>query len=84
MNLLEFYQRKLILKSQKKSEKNIFTIYSPKKEIIKKADALSIDTELSIKLPEKSKIFVVIKFENQEIKQIDGPIKKRLWITLLN
>ena len=46
--------------------------------------ALSIDTELSIKLPEKSKVFVVIKFENQEIKQIDCPIKKRLWITLLN
>ena len=27
---------------------------------------------------------MVKKFENQEIKQIDSPIKKRLWITLLN
>ena len=47
-----------------KLKKNISTIYSPKKEIIKKADTLSIDTELSMKLPGISKAFVGTKFEN--------------------
>ena len=72
------------LKKPKRIEKNIFTIYSPKKETIKKAGTLSIDTELSINLPENSSAFLVTKFEDQEIKKINGPIKKRLWITLLN
>ena len=83
VEFVRILSEKIDLKKPKKPEKNIFTIYLPKKEIIKKADALSIDTEFSNKLPE-SKAFVVIKFENQEIKQIDGPIRKRLWITLLN
>ena len=52
--------------------------------MIKKADTLSIDTELSIKLPENSTAFLVTKFEDQEIIKINGPTKKRLWITLLN
>ena len=47
-----------------KLKKNISTIYSPKKEIIKKADTLSIDTELSMKLPGISQAFVGTKFEN--------------------
>ena len=72
------------LKKPKKNEKNIFTLYSPKKEIIKKADTISIDTEISIKLPENSSAFLVTKFEDQEIIKIIGPAKKRLWITLLN
>ena len=73
------------LKKPKKNEKNIFTLYSPKKEIIKKAsDTISIDTEISIKLPENSSAFLVTKFEDQEIIKINGPAKKRLWITLLN
>ena len=71
-------------KPQKKNEKNIFAIYSTKKEMIKKADTLSIDTELSIKLPENSTAFLVTKFEDQEIIKINSPTKKRLWITLLN
>ena len=70
-------------KKPKKNEKNIFTLYSPKKEIIKKADTISIDTEISIKLPENSSAFLV-KFEDQEIIKINSPAKKRLWITLLN
>ena len=72
------------LKKPKKNEKNIFTLYPPKKEIIKKADTISIDTEISIKLPENSSAFLVTKFEDQEIIKIIGPAKKRLWITLLN
>ena len=39
------------LSKPKKNEKNIFTIYSPINASIKKADTLTIDTELSIKLP---------------------------------
>ena len=74
------------LKKPQNNEKNIFTLYSPKKAIIEKADTLSIDTELSIKLPENSLAFVATKFEGQEILKIIGPTntKKRLWITLLN
>ena len=74
------------LKKTKKNKKwkEHFTIYSPKKEIIKKVDTLSIDTELSIKLPENSTAFLVTKFEDQEIIKITALTKKRLWITLLN
>ena len=74
------------LKKLKKNEKNIFTIYSPKKAITEKADMLLIDTEISIKLPENSTAFLATKFEGQEILKIIGPThaKKRLWITLLN
>ena len=73
------------LKKPQKNEKNIFTLYSPKKATIEKADTLSIDTELLIKLPENSSAFVATKFEGQEFLKI-GPTstKKRLWITLLN
>ena len=77
---------KFNLKMPKRSEKNIFTIYSPKKDLIEKADTLTIDTELSIKLPQNSSAFLATKFEGQEIIKIIGPTntKKRLWITLLN
>ena len=84
MNLLELLQKKNNLKKPKKNEKNIFTLYSPEKEIIKKADTISIDTEISIKLTENSSAFLVTKFEDQEIIKINSPAKKRLWITLLN
>ena len=76
----------LNLKKPKKNDKNIFTIYSPKKVIIEEADTLLIDTKISIKLPENSTEFLATKFEGQEILKIIGPThtKKRLWITLLN
>ena len=72
------------LKKLKKSEKNIFTVYSPKKATIERADTLTIDTELSIKLPENSRAFLATKFEGQNIVRIIRPDKKRLWVTLLN
>ena len=74
------------LKKPKKKQKNIFTIYSPKKAIIEKSDMLLIDTEISIKLPERLTAFLATKFDGQEILKIIGPThaKKRLWITLLN
>ena len=45
------------LKKPKKKTKNIFTIYSPKKEIIKKADTLSIDTELQLNYQKIQQLF---------------------------
>ena len=47
---------------------------------------LTIDTELSIKLPENSTAFLATKFEGQEIQKFIGQnsTNKRLWITLLN
>ena len=64
---------KFNLKMPKRSEKNIFTIYSPKIDLIEKADTLTIDTELSIKLPQNSSAFLATKFEGQEIIKIIGP-----------
>ena len=86
MAFLRIISEKFNLKKPQKNEKNIFTIYSPKKATIEKTDKLSIDTELSIKLPENSLAFVATKFKGQEILKIIGPTstKKRLWITLLN
>ena len=61
------------LKKTKKNLKNIFTIYSPKKAVIVKAYTLTIDTGLSIKLPENSTAFIATKFEGQEIQKIICP-----------
>ena len=72
------------LKKLLKCEKNIFILYSPRKETIKTADTLTVDTELLIKLPENTTVCLITKFEGQEIQKIIGPAKKRLWITLLN
>ena len=37
-----------------------------------------------LKLPEQSKAYLVTKFTGQDIKELVGPTKQRLWITLLN
>ena len=37
------------LKQPKKSKKNIFTIYSPKKETIEKVDTLAINKDFQLK-----------------------------------
>ena len=72
------------LKKPRKSEGNIFTIYSPKKATIEQADTVTIDTGLLLKLPDQSKAYLVTKFTGQDIKELVGPTKQRLWITLLN
>ena len=72
------------LKQLKQFEGNIFTIYSPKKATVEKVDTLTINTELMLTLPEESKTFLTIKFTGQHIQNITGPVKQRLWITLLN
>ena len=63
---------------------NIFTIYSPRKATIEKADTITLDIELIIKFPEESKAFLATKFTGQNIEKITGPKEKRLWITVLN
>ena len=74
------------LKQPKKSKKNIFTFFLPKKETIEEADTVTFDTEISIKLPENANAFLATKFEEQEIIKIISLTnsKKRLWITQLN
>ena len=63
------------LKKPKKHEENIFTIYSPKKATIERTNTLTVDTELSIKIPDNSKAFLATKFEGQDIQKIIGPSK---------
>ena len=70
------YNKKL--KKAKKSEKNIFTIYSTKKARIERADTLTLDTELVIKLPENTQAFLARKFEGHKIHKIIGPKKNAL------
>ena len=72
------------LKKLRKSEGNIFTIYSPKKATIEQAGTVTIDTDLVLKLPEQSKAYLVTKYTGQDIKELVGPTKQKLWITLLN
>ena len=72
--MLQFHQR-FNVKKPLKCEKNIFVLYSPRKETIKTADTLTINTELSIKLPENISAYLVTKFEGQEIQKIIGPAK---------
>ena len=54
------------LKKPKKDEKNIFTIYSPKKAITEKADTLLIDTKISIKLPENLTAFLATNLKGKK------------------
>ena len=61
-------------------------MYSSKKQTIETANTRTVDTEVSIILPENTTAFLATKFERQEIQKIIGPTngKKRLWIILLN
>ena len=61
------------LKQLKKNKKNIFTIFSLKKETIEEGDTAIFDTEILIKLPENTNAFLATKFEGQEIQKIIGP-----------
>ena len=66
------------------SRENILAIYSPRKHIIPEADTITVDTEINIVLPLNTILYVTKKFKGQKIKEIRGPEKKRLRITLLN
>ena len=61
-------------------------MYSSKKQTIETTNTITVDTEVSIILPENTTAFLATKFEGQEIQKIIGPTngKKRLWIIRLN
>ena len=65
-------------------EKNIFTIIAQRKLVIEKADTETIDTELTIELPENCTVFLATKCEGQDMQKFIGPCRKRLWLTILN
>ena len=67
-----------------KSREKILAIYPPIKYIIPEADTVTVDTGINIVLPLNTTLYVTTKFKGQKIKEIWGPQKKRLRITLLN
>ena len=71
------------IKKPFRSRENIFAIYSPKKYAIPESDTCVIDTEIIINLPQSSTAFLMTKFKGQKIKELKGPLKKRLRIRLL-
>ena len=72
------------IKKPYRSKKNVLTIHSPKSCCIKIANTLSIDTGITINLPEKSTVHLATKFKGQKIRTIEGAKTQRLWLTLLN
>ena len=59
-----------------KSKNNIFTIYSPKNVSIDKADTISLDTELVIKLPENTHAFLGKNSKGTKFKKLLDRKKK--------
>ena len=72
------------IKKPYRSRDNILTIHSPKKYCIEIANTISIDTGITIKLPEKTTVYLTTKFKGQKITKIDGPKTQRHWLTFLN
>ena len=72
------------IKKPFRSKENILAIYSPRKYIIPEAETVMIDTEIIITLPSKSIAYQTTKLKGQKIKELHGPQKKRLRVTLLN
>ena len=70
------------IKKPYRSKENILTIHSPKSCSIEIANTISIDTGITINLPKKSTAHLTTKFKGQKIKEIEGPTKQRLWLTL--
>ena len=77
MVFVSLISEKYQLKQPKRSKNNIFTIYSPIKELIEEADTVILDTEISIKLSENANAFLAAKFEGQEIQKIIGPTNSK-------
>ena len=86
MNSVKILIENFKLKKPLWCKNNIFILYSLKKQTTETANTLTVDTEVSVSLPENTNAFLATKFEGQEIQKIIGPTndKKRLWITLLN
>ena len=83
-NLIKLISNKFNLIKPKMYEKNIFTIIAQRKLVIEKADTETIDTELTIELPENCTVFLATEFERQDIQKFIGPCRKRLWLFILN
>ena len=66
------------MKKPFRSRENILAVYSPRKYIIAEADTVTIDTEIIINLPQNSKKYLTTKFKGQKIKEIRGPLKKKI------
>ena len=66
------------------SRENILAIYSPESYLIETANMITIDTGITINLPEKSVGYLATIFIGQNIETIEGPKTQRLWLTLLN
>ena len=72
------------IKKPYRSKDNILTIHSPKSYCIEITNTISIDTGITIRLPEKSTGYLATKFRGQNIQTIEGPKTQRLWLTVLN
>ena len=75
-NLIKLISNKFNLIKPKKYEKNIYTIFAQRKLVIEKADTETIDTELTIELPENCTVFLATKFKGQDIQKFIGPCRK--------
>ena len=82
MATLTFSNNKI--KKPFRSKENILTIHSPKSCCIETANTISIDTGITINLPEKSTVYLTTKFKGQQIQTIEEPKTQRLWITILS
>ena len=72
------------IKKPYRSKENILTIHSPISCSTEIANTISIDTGLTINLSKKSTTHLTTKFKGQKLKEIEGPTKQKLWLTLLN
>ena len=72
------------IKKPFRPRENILAIHSPKSYLIETANTISIDTGITINLPERSTGYLATKFKGQNIETIEGPKTQRLWLTLLN
>ena len=77
-NLVKLISNNFNLIKPKKYEKNIFTIFSQRELTIEAADTETIDTELTIELPENCTAFLATKFEGQDIQKLLVLVKKGL------
>ena len=82
MATLTFSDNKI--KKPYRSKENILTIHSPKSCRIEIANTISIDTGITVDLPEKSIVYLTTKFKGQKTQTIEGLKTQRIWLTLLN
>ena len=72
------------LKEPFESKENILAIYSPGNFTIPAADTVKICTDIKYYVPKNSTLHATTKFKGQQIQEIRGPAKAKLWLTLLN